>query len=261
MSEGGSDSLWKSLAISVVPLFFGSLLFTGIIESYKNDSSARKEIIENFYRPMRETQAECQKSDNDLAIKYGQMAGSFQLMLNEFDHLAKTDLNKMSREYQIVLESLLSSHMKTSADLKDLEEKVQNCRTKLFRQYGELAMVTGTYDFFTDSVQKRALKVNQIYANRSSIVEKMSKNNDPKYLMGTVRQILQMSYDSDDQKAVAVKKLSDIGGPVIAAYTQISGNELDLLNTDAKFFEEMDHVFSTEISGRFKRGFIARLFF
>ncbi len=210
---------------------------------------------------MRETQAECQRADNELVIKYGQMAGSFQLMLDEFGHLAKTDLNKMSREYQIVLESLLSSHMKTSADLKDLEERIQNCRTKLFRQYGELAMVTGTYELFTESVKKRALKVNKIYANRNSIAEKMSKKNDPKYLMGTVRQILQMNYDSDDQKATAVKKLSDIGGPVIEIYTQISGNELELLNTDAQYFEEMDQVFSTEISGRFKRGLLAKVFF
>ena len=61
MSENKKESLWKDILIAVIPLFFGSLLFGDILESYKHEVSSRSEIMNDFYRPMRETQANCQK--------------------------------------------------------------------------------------------------------------------------------------------------------------------------------------------------------
>lgn len=261
MSQSTKESIWRGLVVAIVPLFFGSLLFAGILESYKNDASARKEIMNDFYRPMRETQSECQRTHNNLFLKYGEVAGSYQLMLAEFKHLTTTDLSKMTKDYQILLESVLSTETKANADARELEGKLELCRTKLFRQYGELALVTGTYKRFTNLSTDRASRINSLYAERKSFAEKTLKNYDAKELMGILRNFLQLNFDSQEQKTALAQKINELGGPIIQHYLQLSENEQEMFKVDVKLFEDLHDTFSTEISGRFERGFIARHFF
>lgn len=261
MSQGTKEPLWRSLVVAIVPLFFGSLLFSGILESYKNDTSARKEVMNDFYRPMRETQAECQKTHNSLFLKYGEVAGSYQLMLDEFKHLATTDPSRMTRDYQILLESLLSAHTKANSDAKELEGKLETCRTKLFRQYGELALVTGTYKEFIELSKDRAAKINGLYEKRKSTAQKTLPNYDVKELMGMLRNFLQFDFENQEQKVVATKKICELVEPLIQNYVQLSENEQEMFKVDVNLFENLHDSFSTEISDRFERGFIARHFF
>lgn len=261
MSQCTKESIWRGLIVAIVPLFFGSLLFAGILESYKNDASARKEIMNDFYRPMRETQSECQKTHNNLFLKYGEVAGSYQLMLDEFKHLTTTDPSKMTKEYQILLESVLSTHTKAIADVRELEGKLELCRTKLFRQYEELALVTGTYKKFTKLSTDRASRINSLYAERKSLAEKTLKNYDVKELMEMLRNFLQFNFDTQEQKIAVAQKINELGGPIIQHHLQLSENEQEMFKVDVKLFEDLHDTFSSEISGRFERGFIARHFF
>jgi len=261
MSQSTKEAIWRSLVVAIVPLFFGSLLFSGILESYKNDASARKEVMNDFYRPMRETQAECQKIHNNLFLKYGEVAGSNQLMLDEFKHLATTDLSRMTREYQALLESMLSSHTKTNFDAKDLESKLETCRTKLFRQYGELALVTGTYKEFIKLSKNRASTINGLYKKRKSTAQKTLPNYDVRELMGTLRNFLQFNFETQEQKVAAAQKINELVAPVIQHYVLLRENEQEMFKVDVELFENLHEIFSSEISDRFERGFIARHFF
>jgi hypothetical protein len=261
MSQSTKEPLWKSLMVAIVPLFFGILLFGGLLESYKNDASARKEIMNDFYRPMRETQSDCQKIHNNLFLKYGQVAGSYQLMIDEFKHLTITDPSKMTKEYQIFLESILSNHTKADTDAKELEGKLDLCRAKLFRQYEELALVTGTYKKFTKLSEDRASKINNLYAARKSLSEKLLKDYDAKELMEMVRNLLQLSINNQEQKIAAAQKINEIAGPVIQYYLQLSENEQEIFKIEIQISKNLHEIFSTEINDRFERGFIARHFF
>jgi len=258
MSQSTKESLWRSFVVAIVPLFFGSLLFAGILESYKNDASARKEIMNDFYRPMRETQSDCQRIHNNLFLKYREVAGSYQLMIDEFRHLTTTDLSKMTRESQVFSESVLSTHIKISADTEGLKGKLELCRTKLFRQYEELALVTGTYRKFTKLSIDRASKINNLYAAREPLAEKM---HDPKELIGMLRNVLQLNFDNQEKKIAVAQKISEMSEPVIQYYLQLSENEQEVFKVEIKLSDDLHEVFSTEISDRFERGFIARHFF
>ena len=217
--------------------------------------------MNDFYRPMRETQAECQKIHNNLFLKYGEVAGSNQLMLDEFKHFATTDPSRMTREYQVLLESVFSSHTKTNSDAKDLESKLEICRTKLFRQYGELALVTGTHKEFIKLSKNRASTINILYEKRKSTAKKTLPNYDAKELMGIFRNILQLNFETKEQKFAAAQKINELVMPVIQHYVQLSENEQEMFKVDVELFENLHEIFSSEISDRFERGFIARYFF
>lgn len=261
MNQNTKESIWRGLIVTIVPLFFGSLLFAGILESYKNDASARKEIMNDFYRPMRETQSECQRIHNTLFLKYGEVSGSYQLMLDELKHLTTTNVSKITKEYQILLESVLSTHTEANANARELEDKLELCRIKLFRQYGELALVTGTHKKFTKLSTDRASRINSLYAERKSLAEKTLKGYDAKELMGMLRNFFQFNFDSQEQKTAVAQEIDELGESIIQHYLQLSKNEQEMFRVDVKFFEDLHDTFSTEISGRFERGFIARHFF
>lgn len=261
MIQNTTTSIWRSLVLTIIPLFFGSLLFGGILESYKNDATARKEIMTDFYRPMRETQAECNKTHNNLFLKYGEVSGSYQLMLEEFNHLTTTDPAKMTKEYQILLESMLSTHTKVNTEAKDLESKLEQCRTKLFRQYGELALVTGTYAKYLELSKDRASRLNELHAARKAASEKMLKNYDISNLRDVVRNFLQVTFETQEKKNAAAQKINELVTPIIQHYLQLSANEQEMFKVDTKFFEDLNNIYSAEINDRFERGFIARHFF
>ncbi|GAB1576174.1 hypothetical protein [Bordetella petrii] len=261
MSQSSREPLWRSLVISIVPLFFGSLLFAGILESYKNDASARKEIMNDFYRPMRETQSGCQKTHNNLFLGYAKLAGSYRLMLDEFKHLTTLDMSRMTRDYEILLESMLSTHATTTSDTKRLEVELEACRAKLFRQYEELALVTGTYDQFKGLSRDRATRLNDLYAKRKALADQTLRGYDINSLMGMLRDFLQFNFENQEQKTLAAQKVNELGEPIIQHYLQLSNSEQDMFKIDAELFEGLHTVFAKDISSRFERGFIARNFF
>lgn len=256
-----TKELLRSLAATIIPMFFGSLLFSGILESYKNDASTRKEVMNDFYRPMRETQAECQKTHNNLFLKYGEVADSYQLMHDEFKNLATTDPSRMTSDSRILLESVLSSHTKAISDVKELEGKLETCRTKLFRQYGDLALMTGTHKEFIKLFKDRVEKINALYEKRKSTTQKALPNYDAKELMGMLRNFIQSNFENQGQKFTAIKKIDELVNSTIQYHMQLSENEQEIFKVDVSCFEILHEMFSTEINDRFKRGFIARHFF
>jgi hypothetical protein len=261
MSENKKESLWKDILIAVIPLFFGSLLFGGILESYKHEVSSRSEIMNDFYRPMRETQANCQKTHNNLFLKYGEVAGTFQFMLNEFKQLSMKDSSKMTKEYQIFLESILSTHTKTQTDVNELEKKLNLCKIKLFREYEELALVIGVYQKFTKLFSDRTSKVDNLYVARKTVAEKILKNYDIKKMIGMLRNFLQHNFTRQELKNVATQKIDELSTPFIQHFLQLSKNEEEIFNVEVQFFEDLHKIFTNEISDRFERGFIAHYFF
>jgi hypothetical protein len=200
MSQDTNTPIWKSLVIAIVPLFVGSLLFSGIPESFKIDAASRKEMLNDFYRPMRETQSDCQKKHNTLFLQYGQVVESYQLMLDELNQLAVTDNSKMTREYQVLLESILSTHSKVGIEAKESDMKLEICRIKLFQKYAELSLVTGTYEQFINLSKNRSAKIDVLYAKRKSFSENMTNQIDIKDLMQTLRNFLQSNLDQEQKK-------------------------------------------------------------
>jgi hypothetical protein len=60
---------------------------------------------------------------------------------------------------------------------------------------------------------------------------------------------------------MTIQKVDAIAVPIIKYFENLSKNEQEIFRLEGQFFEDLHEIFSAEISGRFKRGFIARYFF
>lgn len=255
--RGKREPFWKELVKIFLPLIFGSLVIGIMVEGYKHEVSSRKELINEYFRPMRETQSDCQTTHNNLFLKQAEVAGTFLFMGDEVNRGA-TNFSKMPLENRIILESILSTHTKTTVLVKELEQKLNACIVTLFRQYEELALVTGKHSEFIGFASIRAKKIGELYKAKQSIAEPLAKNYGTKEkVFGLLAEIIASSGDENEMNAL-FKKHGDMFKLLVRYQLDLSENEHEMFKIDVRLFEDLHGVFASEISDRFKRGWFAR---
>nr|UKE85172.1 hypothetical protein KXZ65_09115 [Pectobacterium sp. PL152] len=118
--SNGASSFSSQLLIAIIPIFLGSFLFAGVLESYKKDQGLQMELIKDYYRPMRELQGFCSTSHNELFLKYGDLAGSYQLMFDEIVHMFETPESKLGRDYEAIPMSVVKANSELKRGSKSL---------------------------------------------------------------------------------------------------------------------------------------------
>jgi hypothetical protein len=204
-------SLMRELALAIVPLFFGVFLFAALLETYKDDMSSRKDLVLDFYRPMREAQTECRATEQRLMVAYGAQSGTYKLMLDEFDHMVSADSATLTRDYEVLPRSILESNNQIIAQVGDLKTKLDTCIRALYRKYEEVALATGTYDRFIDIARQRDADLRTPYAQRAALLDEAAAKFKPESMMNTLRQSLMLDTDTADGKAAMKVKLHAVG--------------------------------------------------
>ncbi|MCK4118427.1 hypothetical protein ACI2UK_13565 [Ralstonia nicotianae] len=259
MEKTKPTSFFRELAVAILPLFFSVYLFAGFLEAYKNEISSRKDLVVDFYRPMREAQTDCRAAHNRLFIKYGELAGTYKLLVDEVDHLAAADLRSLNRNYEALPKSIIETNNKVSAEVNDLKTKVDACSSALYRKYEELALATSMHDQFLEVENKHNAAVNAIYAKRKTMAESLAGKTDLESLMDTLRQALGSDLDSAEMKKVVVSKMHETGGPLVAFYTNLGENEQDVFKANMETDVQLNSLFAKEISRRYKRGLLSAM--
>ncbi len=259
MENTKPTSFAREIAVAILPLFFSVYLFAGFLEVYKNDISSRKDLVVDFYRPMRETQTECRATHNRLFVKYGELAGTYKLMIDEFDHMGASDLRTLSRNYEILPRSIIESNNKVSAEVNDLKTKVETCTSTLYRKYEELALATSQYDQFLGIEDRRIASINALYAKRKTMAESLAGKTSVESLIDTLRQALSSDLESADMKKAVVAKIHETGGPLVAFYTNLGETEQDVFKVEMETDIQLTSLFAKEISRRYKRGLLSAL--
>jgi hypothetical protein len=259
MTDENKPSFLRDLALAILPLFFSVFLFTGMLETYKNDVSARKDLVVDFYRPMRTVEADCSATQNQLFLKYFAQAGTYKLMVNEFDHLASANPSTISRDYGVLLQSIIETNNKTNNETIDLKSKVEACKSNLYRKYEEVALATGTYDRFLDIERRRINSVNGLYTQRTVMAKDTTKKVDVESIMDTLRQSLSADFDSPEARKALALKVDQIGNPAIDYFTKLGQNEQDIYKVDQDADTQLVSLFAKEVSRRYKRGLLSAL--
>lgn len=259
MEKNKSTPVLREITVSILPLFFSVYLFAGFLEVYKNDISSRKDLVMDFYRPMREAQTECRAAQNRLFVKYGELAGTYKLMVDEFDHMAASDFRTLSRGYEVLPRSIIESSNKVSAEVSDLKTQIDGCSSALYRKYEELALATSQYDQFLGIEDRRIARVNALYAKRQTMAESLAGKTSLESLMDTLRQALSSDLDSADMKKSVAAKIHEVGGPLVAFYTDLGTSEQDVFKVDMETDIQLNALFAKEISHRYKRGLLSAL--
>jgi len=255
-----SPSFTSQLLIAVITIFLGSFLFAGILESYKKDQSVQKELIKDYYRPMRAMQATCASNHNQLFLKHGEMSGSYQLMYSELEHMFVTSESELGRDYEAIPMSIFKANSELKLKIKELNKNVSTCRSELFLKYEEVALVTGTYPEFYEFAQERAKTVNVIYSKRKELANENTKEIDPNELLPMMREFLAKDLSSHENKSHFLKKLESIFEPTKKHNLILMETEQEIFETEHEFFKNIHTLFSKEISDKHSNGFLSWLF-
>ena len=108
--ENASTSLWRSLLITILPLFLGTLIFGMMLESYKNELSFRSDIMKEYYLPLVKKENECSNNAKKLSMNYLEMASNYELMALEYNSMKNGSGPRLTDEYKSYLTSLLKNH-------------------------------------------------------------------------------------------------------------------------------------------------------
>ena len=258
--SNGTPSFPSQLLIAVIPIFLGSFLFAGVLESYKKDQGIQKELIKDYYRPMRTLQGSCSSSHNELFLKYGELSGSYQLMFNELVHMSVTPETKLGQDYEVIPMSIFKANSELKQNIEGLKTTVKKCRADLFFKYEELALATGIYPEFKKLADKRATEVNAIYSERKKKYKENTKEIDPNQLIPLMREFVSLDLSDDTNKSMFIDKMEKIFEPTKQHSLIMAVTEQSIYEKEYDFFQSLHKLFANEISRKHSSGFISWVF-
>lgn len=258
--SNGTTLISRQLLIAVIPIFLGSFLFAGILESYKKDQGIQKELIKDYYRPMRALQSSCSSLHNNLFLKHGELSGSYQLMFNEFVHMSVTPDSKLGHDYDAIPMSIFKANSELKNEIEELKLVVEKCKEDLFFKYEELSLATGTYPEFTELAQKRTNGVNSIYAERKEKARENKKEIDPDQLIHLMREFVSMDLSNDKYKSIFMNKIEKIFDPVVKHSLIMAKAEQAIYQKESVFFQSLHKLYAEEISKKHSSGFFSWMF-
>lgn len=260
MSSSNNQPLWAQVLVAFLPVFFGSFLFAGVLENYRNDSRLEGTIIEKNFTPMRELQVSCHKSHNDLYLQYGNLSGAYQLMFNELEHISSTPESELGRDYEVLLKSIFQTYSDTNIKASELKQTVSSCRLELFRKYEGLALMTGTYDKFSNMVDDKVATTNQVYAERFDLSKTATEDIEINEMMPMMRTLLATQLESDAEKERFMAKFRKIASAVIEHNQIMMKTEQEIFQIQKNFDSELRSLFAKKISDMYDEGFLGWMF-
>ncbi|AFI89557.1 hypothetical protein F6Q06_23250 [Pectobacterium parmentieri] len=258
--SNGASSFSSQLLIAIIPIFLGSFLFAGVLESYKKDQGLQKELIKDYYRPMRELQGFCSTSHNELFLKYGDLAGSYQLMFDEIVHMFETPESKLGRDYEAIPMSVVKANSELKKRVEELDVVVKKCRSDLFLKYEELALATGSYPELMRLAEKRTNEINAIYSERKKKAEEIIKDIDPNQLMPLMRRFVSIDMSNDMNKSMLISEMKKIFEPAKQYDLIMAESEQSIFQKEYEFFQKLHELFAKEISKKHSGGFFSWMF-
>lgn len=255
-----TETFIKPLALSTIPLFLGSLVFAGVIESYKDESTLKIKILEEYFKPTREITSTCLKSQSELYLQYPIHSSSLRLFSEEMTHLIDNPSLNSNPDYELVLKSLAETHFKSAKKLQDLQEKVENCKIQAFHALEVLSLASGTFDKFTELSKSRADTLNLAYKTRGIESKENTSNANIIDAQALMRGIATTDITSIKGQKEFKKKMADML-PIIEKHSEImSRTETQMYKSESEFYSKARAAASTQISNKFKGGFLAWLF-
>ncbi|MFM9380056.1 hypothetical protein [Pseudomonas sp. UV AK001] len=258
------DSRWNKILVwfsqLVVPLLLGSFLFSGILEGYKSSLGDKKDIIDSYYRPTRALHASCSTKNLELADQYGKLAGSYQLLFNEFKHAVTHPELAAKPGYEVILKTLAKNTEELANATKERANTVHQCRIDLYIKYEELALVTGTYKQFKRFASVRDKSLEKTEKQMKLKMEPYMATINSEDMMELLRKIVPVESDIPQSPQKYLDEIAVYANPIVTLHQLFQTTELEKFNTEQAFFKSASNLFAREISARQSKGFFSYLF-
>ncbi|TAN57268.1 MAG: hypothetical protein EPN26_02705 [Rhodospirillales bacterium] len=252
-------NLWRNLILSVVPLFFGSLLFSGLIELYKDDISSKRLILTDQFRPMREIAVNCHNLHNRLSNEYINLSGSFALSFNELNRVVNRG-NSLGPDYAKIADAVLSTRSESEKLVKQLDGDVNACYSKLWRQYEEVAIVTASYEDFLKISSHHIDNMNAILRKSGDEIRQISGDTDLLKVWNGFVELAAAKNRNAEQAQHYIEANPRLFSIATEFNAHMSRREAELLSERDAVSNEAGSLFAKKINELFAEGFFHRLF-
>ena len=179
------------ISIAVIPMAFGSFLFVGVLEKYKNSESLNSAILDS-YKTIRNKRSECHKIHNDLFLSYYPYAGSIKIMATEMERVMGAKDVSLPHEYQVFVLSNVESQADYRKDIEELKKNKDKCYTELYISYEELAILLDKIDEYESISGERSSALNGLNSSLEGERGKL-KSISADDLMNIFRQGIEVS--------------------------------------------------------------------
>jgi hypothetical protein len=244
----------------LILLCLGSLVFSGIIEGYKSDLTSDKSLITEFYRPLRDSVSTCTPMHNQLFLKHGELAGSYQLMFDELQHMLLNPELAKNTNYQVYPMAVFKANSTLKLEVKHLKEQISKCRIKVYQKYEELALATGVYEEFKQLLKNHFQILNKGHKTRKDEIPQGIKDINSNDLVQLMRELTALDLSTPEKKSEFMNRVNKLATPVIENEIVSMNFEEAAFNENQRFHEELTSIFLVEISSRNSPSLLSRYF-
>lgn len=236
------------VSIAVIPMAFGSFLFVGIIESYKNNESLNSVIVDS-YKSIRSQRAQCHKIHNDLYMAYYPYAGSLKIIKKELGTLIDTKGIGLTKEHEIFMLSLYESNSKQLKEIQKLKVLKDDCYTTLYMKYEETAILVNLLDDYEGIASARATEINNLNASIKEATKKLSSVTENDILNVFQTGVESALVSNKDKWLLGMEELAD-------SQIELAKIEEKVFSIEFKTFGKLRRIYLGAIKNRLNSGFV-----
>ncbi|KXV30385.1 hypothetical protein AD942_00655 [Gluconobacter japonicus] len=249
----------RNMLLSICSLFFGSFLFSGLIEGYKDDLSSKRAIVTEQFRPMRETTMSCHNLHNKLVLAYADLAGSYGILLHEMKRIG-SEGDALDPDYERLMNGILATRIENARKVESAKNDTDSCYNKLFRQDEELSIVTASHDDFQKIWSSHTKKINDLLKERENDNHRIIGNTDSPRLWENFAHFFGEREHDKSNITKFINENPKLFSIPIEFNSYMSKSETGLLREMDAVAEDVDTLFSKKINDLFREGFFHRLF-
>lgn len=255
MEHQSTYSPFKQLLIHLITLVFGSFIFVGILENYKNDESLKLKLLENYLEPARKNINSCLRKQNQLIEHYSEYNSAMVQVFKALDMLVNdADLEK-NLNYELILRGNADNLNRVKQIHSELPIEVATCRNETYQKLESLSIATGSYEFFKEQSSNRVDRLNNIDKKYREKLKEGNGEITEKEIARLFFEFVKMDMRSDDERRSIVSKFSVLL-PVIENYSKASAEaEFEKYDTELKFFESVRENSAMQLNKSFEYGF------
>lgn len=159
----------QNLAITLISILLGGLIVNIIVEDYKNDNELKKSLLDDYFSPTIKNYSSCLDNQRLLPDIYLKDSSSHHLFLLQIKKVINNPELEKNYDFQLATEALLQTSEKAKDQKEKLERTVFECKKASGFDIENLAIATGTFDFYKEKSMEKNIKMQKIESNSISL--------------------------------------------------------------------------------------------
>ncbi|GEM_PF-4481434 len=223
-------SFLKYLAIYIAPVVLGSLLFSGAINKYNNESTYNKLILESGIIPFGEIFYNCSETNRDLLEEYLKLA------------------IKINLEMKNIKNGKINNSINHNVGI--LHNKVEGCNRRIIAKMDEIVYLMEIKDKFNTMKIYHENQINKLIKERDLIGENTLREN-----------LNQLSLDESNTKNILKAQVDAFQqlNRLVTFALEAKKIEEQIFNARVNFYADFEKLYSKEFIKRKNKGLFKTL--